>query len=47
MDKLKKYLKKIDGKKVSFEKAFKIMGKVIDIRDKNKSKQIEMELKFE
>jgi hypothetical protein len=47
VDKLKKYLKKIDGKKVSFEKAFKIMEKIIEIRDKEKTKQIEMELKFE
>lgn len=48
MDKITKFLKKIDGKKVSFDKAFKIMEKLGRMYEKEKkSKQMEMELKFE
>jgi hypothetical protein len=45
-DELSKFLKKIDGKKVSFDKAFKIMEKIIKIMNlkKKKPKQLEMKI---
>lgn len=50
MDKLIKQFKKIENKKFSLEEAFRMMEKIRKLYNKdnkNKPKQIEMELKFE
>ncbi len=54
MDSLKNYLKRIDNKKVSFDKAFKIMDKISKLYNKEKNPfnnkkpiQLEMDLKID